>query len=395
MSNQNQFQPFATGDGALVMSPGAWQAFGDRLTGYPTGLLTKEALNTALRQACFVSASISAWVATNGTHDVLDNGAQADWETAFQSALAAYVKTQLNGTFIAYAGNPNGHVAGIAGTPGTQFPSVVWDISNNVWWVCAGTGDATHAYWVAAGGGTGNTPYWCGVATGTANAITVQPPAALTALTAGTVLSFQASATNTGATTLTATGLGGAYALLKPSGSGPIPLAGGEIATGNIITARFDGVRFQLADTALGTAALQNASSITGIVAAVSGAGGITPGHLAIFTDAQGTVADGGPAGVAAAPTVLTILDNNSILGPGVYIVDSRGGALTLKLPPAPTNGQSCQFIDMFGCWAFNPWTLAHNGNKILGFPEDLIANAAGEEFRVGYDTINATWVLE
>ena len=47
-----------------------------------------------------------------------------------------------------YAGNPNGAVAGVAAN-GNIPPTIVWDYTNNLWWVCNKTGSASIATWVS------------------------------------------------------------------------------------------------------------------------------------------------------------------------------------------------------------------------------------------------------
>src|SRR3990167_1601455 len=54
--------------------------------------------------------------------------------------------------FEAYAGNPNGNVAGTAATPGTVLADVTWDTTNNIIWVCTTSGTAAAAVWTDASG---------------------------------------------------------------------------------------------------------------------------------------------------------------------------------------------------------------------------------------------------
>ncbi len=155
-------------------------------------------------------------------------------------------------------------------------------------------------------------------------------PAVPVTLVAGLSLAFIAGFTNTGAVTLNASGTG-VKNVFKQGPAGPIPLIGGEIDAGNLVSVRYDGTRYQLTATDMGTAATMDASSNTGVVAAVSGPvtvgnipaytdtagtlgtgrtptagtgklvalqGAVTTGHLAVF-DAAGSVADGGLPGVA------------------------------------------------------------------------------------------------
>lgn len=200
-----------------------------------------------------------------------------------------------------YAGNPNGNIAGTAGTAGGASPTMVWDTTHDLLWVCATTGTTTTAVWVSAGAGGAQPPYWCGTSTGSANAQTLTVPAGMASFTTGASIEFDAGYTNTAALNITV-GSFGTFAARKDSPTGPIALAGGEVVAGNVIRGTFDGTYIQLLSTALGTASLQNASSSTGVVAAVTGSGSITTGNLALFNDVNGTVADSGISVTSASP---------------------------------------------------------------------------------------------
>lgn len=60
----------------------------------------------------------------------------------------------VSAAFQAYAGNPNGFVAGNAGAVGGSGASTVYDITNHTVYVCTTTGDAGAALWTAVTGGT-------------------------------------------------------------------------------------------------------------------------------------------------------------------------------------------------------------------------------------------------
>lgn len=49
--------------------------------------------------------------------------------------------------FMVYAGNPNGNVAGTAGTPGGSPSDAIFDTSNTLVWICTTTGTAGTAVW--------------------------------------------------------------------------------------------------------------------------------------------------------------------------------------------------------------------------------------------------------
>jgi len=77
---------------------------------------------------------------------------------------------------------------------------------------------------------------------GTADVITLSPSPAATAYAAGQLFSWIASGANTTNVTVNVSGLG-AKALTK---NGSVALATGDIASGLMVTARYDGTRFQL-----------------------------------------------------------------------------------------------------------------------------------------------------
>lgn len=291
-----------------------------------------------------------------------------------------------------YAGNPNGHIAGNAAVVGTSAPSAVWDTTNRVWWVCIGTGTTSTALWLATTTGAGVT--FCGTSTGSANAQVLTPAVPVPAYGVGVAVSFIAGFTNTGALTINVSGLG-ARNVYKDGPSGPIPLTGGEVVAGNIISARDDGTRFQLTSTELGTAALANASSGTGILAAVTGS--TVVGHIATFADTFGTIQDGGLPGVAAAPTILTQAANAGLtLGVGVYGSDTTtasGGAFNNLLPASPAHGACLIFKDLFLAWGLNNYTISRNGHTINGSATDLICNVNGyEDVQLTYNSATSDW---
>ncbi|MES2048842.1 MAG: hypothetical protein V4447_10605 [Pseudomonadota bacterium] len=154
-----------------------------------------------------------------------------------------------------YAGNPNGNVAGNAAT-GPLPPSMVWDTTDSLLWVCVGTGNTASAVWRAYGYEQGTV--YCGTSTGSANAQVLTPIPPITGYGAGGLsVAFIAGFTNTGAMSINIS-TKGAVPVYKDSPAGPVPLTGGEVVAGNMISMRYDGTRFQLTATELGTAALKN-----------------------------------------------------------------------------------------------------------------------------------------
>ncbi len=103
----NQFLPFATGSGAFVLTPAEYQALALRSSGWAPGLLTKENLNTALRQPGFVAAALSQIVADNQPSDVLDNGVVADWIARYKVGVRNLGATDV---YLADTGTANAYV---------------------------------------------------------------------------------------------------------------------------------------------------------------------------------------------------------------------------------------------------------------------------------------------
>ena len=81
------------------------------------------------------------------------------------------------------------------------------------------------------------------VDTGTANTYAIAPSPAISAYTAGQQFTFKATNANTGASTLNVSGLG-TKTINKLNGS--TALAGGEIASGQIVSVEYDGTNFQM-----------------------------------------------------------------------------------------------------------------------------------------------------
>ncbi len=386
MTASTDILPFAEAVGANVLTQAQYAALASLLAdGFTTGILPSNQLNKVLRQSSFMAAGLANWMVARGI-SVPDDGNLANLVAEISQALAVFLTDNVG---ITYAGNPNGFVAGSAGIPGTQFPSMVWDTAHNMLWICTTTGTATTAVWTSASASGGTPPYWCGLSAGTANAQTLTTPVSLISFATGTAVAWEVGAglTNTGATTLTV-GTFGTFQLRKDGPTGPIALTGGELVAGNIVSGRFDGTYIQLTATEMGTAALANASSNTGTVAAVSGS--VAAGHLAVFNNTTGTIADGGPPGGAAASMYI---NSSTTVGPGPYLTDTSVTAFTATLPATPVLGTSCEFIDGPGTWGTNNLTIGHNGNTIMGSASDLICNVSGEDFRIWYN--GSDWILE
>lgn len=346
------------------------------------------------------------------------------------ASAAPFVQAKLGASnFIAVGADPNGMMAGTAGIVGQVFPSIAVDIVNGDIWYCSVSGSAATAVWVNVGGNI-KWPFYAGTSTGTPNSQTITLPTPIQSFGAGSTFWYTVGAglTNTGALSLTIPAQGdfpgGTYPVLKDGQTGPVPLTGGEVVAGNAPLMKFDGSVLHLGVPELGTAAMANASSNTGTVAAVqgpvangdlaafadssgtvkrgpavssntgtlvaiSGAGTITPGHALVALDVNGTAGDGGPPGAAAAPTYI---NSSQTVGPGRFLVDTSAGPITLTIVSTIASGTGCEFMDVKGSWGQNNLTVITNG-KSLTAPTGavdptgpLVCDVSGEDFILWYD---------
>jgi hypothetical protein len=128
----------ASGAGALFPNPGSNQYFLATLSPATPGAQPSEIVLVSARS----SDALTVTRAQEGTT------AQA-WGTGaiVQNLITAGTMNAM-GQVINYAGNPNGYVAGAAGA-GIIAPSIVWDSSNNLMWICTASGTTSTAQWNA------------------------------------------------------------------------------------------------------------------------------------------------------------------------------------------------------------------------------------------------------
>lgn len=89
---------------------------------------------------------------------------------------------------------------------------------------------------ITADTSSNNSTFWAGISGGTPNVITVTDPGFNS--TDGSIIYFQALNSNTGATTLSPSGVG-PYQVVRDTTTGPVTLSGGEIGAGGVVGVLF------------------------------------------------------------------------------------------------------------------------------------------------------------
>ncbi len=257
--------------------------------------------------------------------------------TSYSTANARYA--QPNQSVIVYAGNPNGNLAGVQGGNGVT-PSIVWDTSDNLFWVCTTTGSDSTAVWTGAANLQGNSSYTFDVANavpGTQNAIPItQADTRYASISAFTRMSSYTSAGTytftvpAGVTKIKAivTGGGGGGAGCTPAGGNNYQSAAGGGAGGTAIGVYTvtPGTNITITVGAAGTA---------GAAANGNGGTGGTSSFGAFATAAGGTggawatnvVSAGGGGGIASGGSINTQGGEGGDGQSGSFIKDGHGGA--------------------------------------------------------------------
>lgn len=109
------------------------------------------------------------------------SGAQIVWQDDYVSA-SDFKSFSIRKT---YNGNPNGYVAGTAGSSGV-LPTECWDYTNNILYICTTTGNAAAAVWTAVNAAAAATP----LAAQGRLTLTSNTPYLTTGVTAGTAVYY-------------------------------------------------------------------------------------------------------------------------------------------------------------------------------------------------------------
>jgi hypothetical protein len=167
-------------------------------------------------------------------------------------------------------------------------------------------------------GQSGSNIYYAGTSTGTANAqvVSLVVPANFT-LAVGKTIRFIAGFSNTGATTLAVNGLA-ATNVYTSTPYGSIALTGGEIVTGTITEAYYDGTQYQLITHAQETGGY---GPLTSIAAAATTDLGMVPGHNVNISGGPVTITSFGSSASGAYPIYLVRYNDANILTQSVNLV--------------------------------------------------------------------------
>ena len=253
---------------------------------------------------------------------------------------------------LTYAGNPNGNVAGVAATNGALAASLLWDTVHSLLWVCTTTGTSTTAVWITTNPVSEST--WCTTSSGTGNAQILSVP--FTSFPAGTGLAWTvgASQTNTGATSVTV-GTFGSFPVVKDTPTGPAPLVGGELKSGNVVICRYDGTSLHLVN---GVNIYANLNGSTAQPFQVAPATSLTE---AVQYSQLGNL-NGYYGDITASATL-----SDAAWGQAVQVV---APGITLTLPSGlPSSGLPGGLMHIYGNGGTGTYTIAADANHFIYAP--------------------------
>lgn len=121
----NQYLPFATGGGANVLSPAAYQGLAARTAGFVAGTALSINLNTVWRQGSVAAAMLGQFVGDIGGFDALDDGSVTNLLTSFERSIQ---NGKMN--FATISGSANALIATLTPAPtaltaGIEFLGII------------------------------------------------------------------------------------------------------------------------------------------------------------------------------------------------------------------------------------------------------------------------------
>ena len=249
----------------------------------------------------------------------------------------------------AYAGNPNGHLAGYAAVAGQSAPSLAWDSTDGALWICTTTGSTTTAVWSPL-----------------ATLAPVNPSVTGAAYAFGQADMGQLRVRSNGGS-----------AMADTLSSGLVNGWWTEIINGDAT-----------ASLALSVPAGKNLNGV------LNGAISLTAGqNTAISCDALGNFWITVTPTAKASSVALTYINSSQALGPGQYMIDTSAGAVTVTLESTVTNGDNYRFVDFAGTFATNNLVINPNGKTINGVSGNLNVDVNGLDFQLNGKS--SAWSLE
>lgn len=101
---KNEFLPFATADGANVLSAEDYQTLRSRSNGFSAGVARSQELNTVWRQASVIAHVVAQFIADTNNSDVADDGDLDKLQTGLIQALSKNVNNTVPAASLKTAG---------------------------------------------------------------------------------------------------------------------------------------------------------------------------------------------------------------------------------------------------------------------------------------------------
>ncbi|QHM71265.1 tail fiber protein [Mixta intestinalis] len=101
---KNEFLPFATADGANVLSGDEYQKLTARNNGFSAGVARSQELNTVWRQASVIAHVVAQFIANNSGQDIVDNGDSDSLLTYLEDALQGKINNTVPAASLTNAG---------------------------------------------------------------------------------------------------------------------------------------------------------------------------------------------------------------------------------------------------------------------------------------------------
>jgi len=101
---KSEYLPFATADGANVISEDEYQNLTTRHNGFVAGVARSDVMNTVWRQSSVMSSALGQFIADRAQKDVLDDGDVKALQAGFEAAVKAWNQANTPAASITVAG---------------------------------------------------------------------------------------------------------------------------------------------------------------------------------------------------------------------------------------------------------------------------------------------------